>query len=267
MKVFISDYINTTLFIHLIFSLVLIFLLKLIINSSIKFKSNKIDKTELTSDEYFVMNNNYDPEKIFYFITYKLYHNGILKLKVNEGKFYYLYNESYLLNQIETEISNLYTYGLSPKNYNNEMINQKLFKDYFDSTYEKLILNNFIKSKQKILFDKFLFIIGLVVICVPGIFLLFYLQGLFFSKIIMNLLITIFMYVFFLKESILSKLTAEGIKANNEFQEKNPYYSYKLKNNNFSNDMDKFLLQNIDMYYADNDMNDFDNNEDDFDDD
>lgn len=75
------------------------------------------------------------------------------------------------------------------------------------------------------------------------------------------------MYVFFLKESILSKLTAEGIKANNEFQEKNPYYSYKLKNNNFSNDMDKFLLQNIDMYYADNDMNDFDNNEDDFDDD
>lgn len=259
MKAFISDYINTILFIHLIFSFVIIFLLKLIINSSINFKSNSAD---LNSDEYFFLNNTYNPQKIFYFITYKLYHDGIIDLKINQGKFYYTKHDSHILNPIETEVSRIYSNGLSPKEFTPEMIDQNIFMEYFNSLYEELIINKFIKSNKKITLDRILFILGFVIILAPGIILLIYLNGQFLSKILMNLFIITFIYIFFLKDSILTKLTAKGLKANEKFRINNLYYYRDLKNNNYSNEMDKFLLQNIYMYYFDNDIDDSEDDDD-----
>lgn len=259
MKTFILNYINTALFIHLACSLALIFLLRLIINSCVKLKSNSID---FTDDEYFVLNNAYEPKKIFYFITYKLYHNGILDLKINQGKFYYVQKDSYSLTKIEKEVSRLYINGLSPKEFSIDMINQNIFKEYFNSVYEKLILNKFIKSKKKILSDRILFILGLLIILVPGIIFIIYLNGLFLSKVFVNLFLALFMYIFILKDPILTNLTSKGLRANENFKKSNPYYSHKLRNNNCLNDMDKFLLQNIYMYYFDSDIDDSDDDDD-----
>ncbi|MEO2602173.1 hypothetical protein, partial [Clostridium butyricum] len=74
--------------------------------------------------------------------------------------------------------------------------------------------------------------------------------------ILVNLLITVFIYFFFFKNYFLSNLTQNGLKATENFKKTNPYYSHKLKNDNCSNDMDKFLLQNIYMYYFDNSLDD-----------
>ena len=261
MKNFMTDYINTTLFLTLICSLILILLLKIATNL-IKLKSDHIN---ITDDEYFIINNSYNPEKIFYFITYKLYRNGILNLKTSEGKFYYVNNNSHLLNHLESEISSLYIDGLSPKNFNIEMIDENLFREYYNSIYKNLISKKIIKSKKKIFFDRLIFITCIFIITAPEIFLLFYLNQLFFFKIIVNLLISIFIYILLFKETIYTKLTFKGIKANKNFIQKNNYHSSNLTNNNYYNDMDKFLLQNIYMYYFDSDMDDFDDN-DDFDD-
>lgn len=261
MKSFIITYINITLFIHLIFSIILIFLLRLFMNESYSLNSKLL---ELTDDEYFVLNNSYDPKKIFYLITYKLYHNGILQLKMNEGKFYYIENDSQNLTITERKICEFYKDGLSPKEFNVQMANNDIFKDYFYTLYEDLISKKLIKSKEKILFDKILFYIGLFIIFIPGIIILIYSNGLFISKVFVNLSICSFIYIFFLKDIILNKLTKKGQRASKNFKEKNHYYSNKLTDNNYNNNMDKFLLQNIYMYYFDNNGDDPDDN--DFDD-
>ncbi len=253
MKNFILDYINTALFIQLICSIVLILLLRLIINYSNTSKSGYLP---ITDNQYFVLNNTYDPKKIFYFITYKLYHTNIIELKSNEGKFYYNKNDVHTLSTIEKEISNLYINGLSPKEFTIHMIDEEIFKQYFSSVHESLIQSKFIKSKNKILFDKLLIIIGFLIILTPLLILLICLKGLFLFKILVNLLITVFIYFFFFKNYFLSNLTQNGLKATENFKKTNPYYSHKLKNDNCSNDMDKFLLQNIYMYYFDNSLDD-----------
>lgn len=262
MKTFILNYINTALFICLVTSLILILLMRLIIHLSSIYNS---DSLEITDDEYFALNNPYNPQKIFYFVTYKLYHNGILNLKMNQGKFYYVPKDTYSLTDIENEVSMLYANGLSPKEFTYKMINENTFKQYFDSLYKNLILKKFIKSPKKLLFDRILFIIGLLIILIPEIMLAVYLEGEFLSKIIINLLLSLFMYVLLLKDVLLTNLTLKGINSNKNFKNTNPYYSQKLKNDNYSNDMDKFLLQNIYMYYFDSELSDDSDDCDDFD--
>ena len=58
MKTFILNYINTALFIHLACSLALIFLLRLIINSCVKLKSNSIDFTDEVKDEIYTYSSD-----------------------------------------------------------------------------------------------------------------------------------------------------------------------------------------------------------------
>lgn len=262
MKTFISNYINTALFICLISSLILILLIRLIIHLFNVFNS---DSTEITDDEYFALNNPYNPQRIFYFVTYKLYHNGILNLKMNQGKFYYVPKDTYSLTDIENEVSMLYINGLSPKEFTYKMINENTFKQYFDSLYKNLLLKKFIKSKKKLIFDKMLFILGIFIMLIPEIMFAVYLKGQFLSKILINLLLPLFMYVILLKDILLTNLTLKGINANKNFKNTNPYYSNKIKNDSYSNDMDKFLLQNIYMYYFDCDLNDDSDDCDDFD--
>lgn len=253
MKTFILNYINTALFICLVSSLILILLIKLIIHLSNKFNTDPID---ITDDEYFALNNPYNPQKIFYFITYRLYHNGILNLKMNEGKFYYVSKDSCSLTEIENEVSMLYKNGLSPKEFTSEMINEGTFKQYFDSLYENLLLKKFIKSKKKLMLDRILFVLGIFIILAPEIIFAVYLEGQFLSKILINLLLPLFMYVILLKDVLLTNLTSKGINSDKNFKNNNPYYSHKLKSDNCSNDMDKFLLQNIYMYYFDSEISD-----------
>lgn len=261
MKSFIINYINTALFINLIFSIIISLFLKLIITNSYTLNSKSL---ELTDEEYFILNNRFDFKKIFYFITYKLYKRGILELKMNQGKFYYTKSTSNKLTDIESEVSQLYINGFSPKEFNSEMIDKKIFIEYFDSLYKNLILNKFIKSKHKLIFDKVLFILGFLIILIPEIIILAYTHGLFLSKIFMNLFISTFIYIFILKNYILTKFTGKAIKANEQFKKRNPYYSNKLIKNNCSNEMDKFLLQNIYMYYFDDDIDDSNDDNEDF---
>lgn len=136
MKSFIINYINTALFINLIFSIIISLFLKLIITNSYTLNSKSL---ELTDEEYFILNNRFDFKKIFYFITYKLYKRGILELKMNQGKFYYTKSTSNKLTDIESEVSQLYINGFSPKEFNSEMIDKKIFIEYFDSLYKNLI--------------------------------------------------------------------------------------------------------------------------------
>ena len=262
MKTFILNYINTALFICLAASLMLIFLLRLIIHLS---SISNSDSLEITDDEYFALNNSYNPQKIFYFITYRLYHTGVLNLKMNQGKFYYDQKNSHSLTNIEIEVSMLYTNGLSPKEFTFKMINENTFKQYFDSLHKNLILKKFIKSPKRLLFDRVIFVLGMFIMLIPEIIIAVYLEGQFLSKIFINLLLPVFTYVIVLKDVLLSNLTLKGINSIKTFKKTNPYYSHKIKDDNYSNDMDKFLLQNIYMYYFDSDLSDDSDDYDDFD--
>ena len=253
MKTFILNYVNTALFICLVISLVLIFLLRLIIYLS---NISNSDSIEITDDEYFALNNPYNPQKIFYFITYRLYHNGVLNLKMNRGKFHYDQKNAHSLTDIENEVSMLYINGLSPKEFTYKMINENTFKQYYDSLRKNLILKKFIKSPPKLLFDRVVFVLGLFIILIPEIMFAVYLEGQFLSKIFINLLLPLFMYVIILKDVLLTNLTSKGMNSIKAFKNTNPYYSHKIKDNNYSNDMDKFLLQNIYMYYFDSELGD-----------
>lgn len=108
--------------------------------------------------------------------------------------------------------------------------------------------------------SKIIFIIGILVVAIPGLIILisFYLKGIFLSKIIVGLFINLFIYIFFLKNTILNNLTIKGYRANGLL--KNKYYSSnrKFTNNTYANDMDKFLIQNCYMYYFDCDNDDMD---------
>lgn len=251
------NYINISLLIYFIYSLIIISIASLINKLLNRYNSTEIS---LTHDQYFVMNNSYNVEKIFYFITSKLYQNKILLLNLGKSTFSLNKDNSFNLNSIELEVSNLYKDNFSPKEFTPEMINENIFKAYFDSIYNDLIANNFIKSKNNILASKIIFIIGLLVVAIPGISILisFYFKGIFLSKIIVGLFINIFIYIFFLKNTILTNLTIKGCRANGLL--KNKYYSTnrKFTNNTYANDMDKFLIQNCYMYYFDYDNDNID---------
>lgn len=114
------NYINISLLIYSIYSLIIISMISLINKLLNKDKSTAIS---LTHDQYFVMNNSYNIEKLFYFITSKLYQNKILLLNSDKSTFSLNKDNTSNLNSIELEVSNLYKDNFSPKEFIPEMIN------------------------------------------------------------------------------------------------------------------------------------------------
>lgn len=106
----------------------------------------------LTEEEFFVLNNEfYNPNNIFYYITYRLYAKKLL-IKLSDGTFKSESNARVFsadLNNIEREVFKLYNDGFKPKDFKTYMIKESILKNYYDSIKSKLIKDGLVATYKK----------------------------------------------------------------------------------------------------------------------
>ncbi|NFO20333.1 hypothetical protein FDB24_03375, partial [Clostridium botulinum] len=161
MEIFFIKYSGIFSLLYLLYTLILAF----IISKSLDFINkchNNNNIYSLNEDDCFVLNNKYNTEKLFYYITYKLYAKKILSKDTLRNKFYINDTSICSLSPIEENVYTVYLNKFAPKNFKSNMINEDIFRNYYNTIYSTLELHGFIKKDTLIRKNKLVFFIGLL---------------------------------------------------------------------------------------------------------
>lgn len=90
-------------------------------------------------------------------MLYKLYANKILGKDTLRNKFYINDTFMYSLSPIEEIVSAVYLNKFEPENFKSNMINEDIFRNYYNNIYSMLELHGFIKKDKLIKKTKFVF--------------------------------------------------------------------------------------------------------------
>lgn len=127
--------------------------------------------SSISEEEYFILNNSYNVNKIFYYITYRLYAKNII-INTSGHKFKAESNSKIFsadLNLIEREVVKVYNQEFEPKKFKKSMIDENIFKKYYYSIKEKLIQDKLLKNEIKTIKKKIVNIIVSLIILIPGL--------------------------------------------------------------------------------------------------
>ncbi|NFT65066.1 hypothetical protein FDF63_11235, partial [Clostridium botulinum] len=259
---------------YLIYTLILAF----IISKSLDFINkchNNNNIYSLNEDDCFVLNNKYNTEKLFYYITYKLYAKKILSKDTLRNKFYINDTSICSLSPIEENVYTVYLNKFAPKNFKSNMINEDIFRNYYNTIYSTLELHGFIKKDTLIRKNKLVFFIGLLSLITPAPFFIFYysIYATLTFKIILVTLISLFLYILMLKNKAYNKLTYKGLNSKVFYKNTCSSIESSIEIETYIETLNEFLLDNSWMYFLgvhhiyddDNDDysgdNDFDGND------
>lgn len=271
MEIFFIKYSGIFSLLYLLYTLILAF----IISKSLDFINkchNNNNIYSLNEDDCFVLNNKYNTEKLFYYITYKLYAKKILSKDTLRNKFYINDTPICSLSPIEENVYTVYLNKFAPKNFKSNMINEDIFRNYYNTIYSTLELHEFIKKDTLIRKNKLVFFIGLLLLITPGIYYVFnyYINKTLILKIILVNIIALFIYIILLKNRAYNKLTYKGLNSKVFYKNTCSSIESSIENETYVETMNEFLLDNSWMYFLGvnhifNDDNDDDSCDDDFD--
>ncbi|NFF87522.1 hypothetical protein FC774_06510, partial [Clostridium botulinum] len=172
MEIFFIKYSGIFSLLYLLYTLILAFIISKCLDFINKCNNNN-NIYSLNEDDCFVLNNKYNTEKLFYYITYKLYAKKILSKDTLRNKFYINDTSICSLSPIEENVYTVYLNKFAPKNFKSNMINEDIFRNYYNTIYSTLELHGFIKKDKLIKKNKFMFFLGLLLILIPGIYYVF----------------------------------------------------------------------------------------------
>ncbi len=270
MKNFFIEYSGISSSLYLIFTLILIFTISKYLNFINKCTDFN-DVYSLNEDDYFVLNNKYSAEKLFYYITYKLYAKKILEKDTLRNKFYINNTFEYSLSPIEEIVFSLYLNKFAPKHFKSNMVNEELFRDYYNNIYSILESHGFIKKNTLIKKNKLVFFIGLLLLITPALGFIFYysIDVALTFKIILVTLISLFLYILMLKNKAYNKLTSKGLNSKIFYKNTCSSIESSIESETYVETINEFLLDNSWMYFLGvhhiNDDNDDDSDDNDFD--
>ncbi|NFN06771.1 hypothetical protein FDB46_01170 [Clostridium botulinum] len=272
MEIFFIKYSGIFSLLYLLYTLILAFIISKCLDFINKCNNNN-NIYSLNEDDCFVLNNKYNTEKLFYYITYKLYAKKILSKDTLRNKFYINDTSICSLSPIEENVYTVYLNKFAPKNFKSNMINEDIFRNYYNTIYSKLELHGFIKKDKLVKKNKFMFFLGLLLILIPGIYYVFnyYINKALMFKIILVNIIALFIYIILLKNRAYNKLTYKGLNSKIFYKNTCSSIEGSIENETYVETMNEFLLDNSWMYFLgvnhifNDDNNDDDSCDDDFD--
>ncbi|MBN1056555.1 hypothetical protein DVW05_14530 [Clostridium botulinum] len=264
MENFFIEYSGISSLLYLIYTLILIFIISKYLNFINKY-SNINDMYSLNEDDYFVLNNKYSTEKLFYYITYKLYAKKILEKDTLRNKFYINDTFQYSLTPIEENVFSVYSNKFAPKNFKSNMINEEFFRDYYNNIYSILESHEFIKKDKLIKKNKLVFFIGLLLLITPALYFIFdySIDTTLTFKIILVTLISLFIYILILKNKAYNKLTSKGLNSKIFYKNTCSSIESSMESETYVETMNEFLLDNSWMYFLGVNHLYYDDNDDD----
>ena len=198
----------------------------------------------LDEEKYYVLNNKYNLNNMFYYITYKLYARGLLVKDEEDKKFQIKKESSSFLTPIEENVYITYLDKFAPKDFKSNMVNEKEFKMNYDIIYNKLVSGGLIKDNATIRKSKSVSNLGIGVILIPGIWRLIGgitygmpVGGLVFEIILIFIICKIVLYI-----HLNDKLTRCGKASKDAFEK---YYKNIKGNTNKINESNPDVVQDF----------------------
>lgn len=199
------------LILYAIYSTVLVYVTSMYIE-----KKDKEDymAESINKDEFFVLTQSYNIKHIFYYITYKLYDMKVLGRNGVKKRFYPCIRKSVDLQPLEKEVFNLYEInnGFVPKEFENNMVNENLFKEFYNNISSDLKNRGFYKSEKEKISIRNKLNITLLLVLVPSIWRC--IGGITYGEqvvdIIIETIIITIISVFYLSEYRSDRLSGKG---------------------------------------------------------
>ncbi|WPC43889.1 hypothetical protein [Clostridium sp. JS66] len=228
-----------------------IYAVALIILLSKKLKGN--DEYYVVADldevQYYVLDNKYSLENMFYYITYRLYAKGILLKDEEEKTFYVNKSVSTYLSSIEKKVYSLYLEKFAPKDFKSSMLNENQFKGYYYSIYNELITKGLIKDSKMIKKNKSTLKMGMLIIFIPGVWRLIggIASNMPVTALVMEIIITFVTIMVVLSSLVNDNLTNKGYASKRAFKKQynsiiNDSDSSSNSNGSYANIMGGFLI-------------------------
>lgn len=210
-----------------------------IIIATRKLKNNNgyFTASNINEEKYYVMKYYYNVRHMFYYFTYKLYAKGVLLKDNTDGSFYINKDVTINLSNIEEQVCTVYLEKFIPKKFNDKLLNEKYFKEYYDNIYNKLIGEGLIKDFYMKRESKISFCIALIVLFIPGIWRIIGAldSGMPIALLVPEVMIILFIALFCLYPYVKGRLTNEG------YASKGAYENYR-----------KMMAKNRDIAESDN---------------
>ncbi|NMM64457.1 hypothetical protein HBE96_17715 [Clostridium sp. P21] len=228
-----------------------VYAVALIILLSKKLKGNDeyYVATGLDEVQYYVLDNKYSLENMFYYITYRLYAKGILLKNEEEKTFYVNKSVSTYLSSIEKKVYRLYLEKFAPKDFKSSMLNENQFKGYYYSIYNELITKGLIKDSDMIKKNKSTLKMGILIIFIPGVWRLIggIASNMPVTALVMEIIITFIIIRVVLSSRVNDNLTNKGYASKRAFEKQynsiiNDSDSSSNTNGGYANTMQEFLI-------------------------